>query len=871
VALTLPLGDPRATLESAGGKGASLARLSAAGLPVPDGFHITTEAYRQFVAANKIGAAIREELDTADRAIPSTLEAVSKAISKRFLDGQMPAEIARAVTQAYARLGGTDLPVAVRSSATAEDLPGLSFAGQQDTYLNVRGVEALLASVKRCWASLWSARAIGYRSRNGVDQDPLTLAVVVQRLVPAEASGVLFTANPVSGRGDQAMISAAWGLGEALVGGKVTPDTLVIDKPTGRVLARDTADKQLMTVLHEEGTGEQGVSDAKRRAAVLGDQAAAGLVRMGVQIEELYGRPMDIEWALSGGKFAILQARPITALPEAQREPSVEWKLPDPKATYMRASIIEQLPEPLTPLFSTLAGPIINEATRALFAWMVGGKELKPEIVLFETINGYAYLNWHFGLWDTVRVSVASAVRANSIFRLSEARWRQARSHYLEVVRSCQGKAPRDYTAQELLQGVRTLTGEAVNMYTVLQTGPVMTAGTSEMMFTQLYNRLIKKKGDPDASAFLLGFESAPIRAERSLYELAEWARQCAGLAVHLSNTPAAHLAAELKSADPPAGVKVEEWGEWRRRMQDHLARYGYFTFDLDFSKAVAADDPAPLLETCRMYLLGKAGSPCDRVRDIVARREQATQAMLRRLRGPKRWIFRRQLRSAQRYAPLREDGLSDLGLGYPLLRQLARELGRRMVGAGALERPEDVFWLNEPEVRQAAAALDQGLPLFSRLDAVRHRRALWRAEQRLAPPLVLPLGSRWMGMDVEKLTTAGESADPRVIKGFGASQGRVTAAARVLLGPEDFDQLRPGDVLVAPITTPGWTPLFALASAIVTDIGGPLSHSSIVAREYGIPAVLGTVNATRRIRSGQTITVDGGAGTVQISDPQGS
>jgi pyruvate,water dikinase len=862
--LILPLSDLEATLEAVGGKGMSLAKLSRAGLPVPGGFHVTTEAYRRFVADNGLQPRILAALKGADAAQLASLDTASQQIASLFAAAPIPTDIAAAISAAYADL--KEAPVAVRSSATAEDLPEASFAGQQDTYLNICGSGPVLEAIKRCWASLWTARAIGYRLKNGIDQESVALAVIVQDLVPADAAGVMFTANPLDGQRDQVVISAAWGLGEAVVSGTVTPDMVTADKHTGRTLRRETAAKQVMTVRTETGTREQPVPDSKRNAPVLSDKQVAELTRYGAQIETLYGMPMDIEWVLAEGKFAILQARPITALPEAQVEPSVEWKLPDSKGTYFRASIIEQLPEPLTPLFSTLGGSIIDEATRRLFAWMAGGKGLKRELRLFETINGYGYMNVNFGLWNTLRMAVGQMIKMNWIFKQSEPRWRQAHNHYLEVIQCWQAKSLGGYTAVELLDGVRALFSETMQMYTVLQTGPIATALGSETMFTQIYNRLIKKKGDPDASVFVMGFESMPIRAELALYDLAEWARTCAGLAAHLTATPAAQLAVELESADPPAGLNPEEWGEWQRRFREHLAKYGHFTYDLDFSKAVAADDPAPLLETCRMYMLGKASSPYVRVQAIAGRREQVAQAMLKRLHGPKRWIFHQQVQSAQKYAPLREDGLSDLGLGYPLLRKILHELGSRLVRSGALEQPEDVFWLSEQEVDQAASALDHSRPLSSMKAAVQDRRAVWKAEQRVSPPVVLPVGSKYMGMDVEKLTSGGPTDDLHVIKGFGSSQGKVTAPARVLLGPQDFDQMRPGDVLVAPITTPAWTPLFALASAIVTDIGGPLSHSSIVAREYGIPAVLGAATATRRIHSGQIITVDGTAGRVIIS-----
>ncbi|MBN1136729.1 MAG: PEP/pyruvate-binding domain-containing protein, partial [Anaerolineae bacterium] len=250
----LPLADPGATLATVGGKGASLACLVTAGLPVPDGFHVTTAAYRRFVAENGLQPGILAVLEQADASQPATLEAASTAIRALFDAAQMPPDVAGAIALAYAGLAGRNPIVAVRSSATAEDLPEASFAGQQDTFLNIDGYGEVLAAVKRCWASLWTARAISYRARQGVGAEGLSLAVVVQALVPAEAAGILFTANPVTGRRDQAMISAAWGLGEAVVGGLVTPDALVVDKVSGAVVERQTADKQVMTARVNGGT-----------------------------------------------------------------------------------------------------------------------------------------------------------------------------------------------------------------------------------------------------------------------------------------------------------------------------------------------------------------------------------------------------------------------------------------------------------------------------------------------------------------------------------------------------------------------------------------------------------------------------------------
>jgi phosphohistidine swiveling domain-containing protein len=864
----LTLSDSRATLALTGGKGANLARLSRAGLPVPDGFHVTTAAYLDFVAENRLQERVLSALAPVDPARYSTLEAASQAIHELFQQAAMPAVIAQAIRRAYAGLPGQEPLVAVRSSATAEDLPGLSFAGQQETYLNIHGAASVLESVKSCWASLWTARAIGYRAQHAILPEDISLAVVVQMLVRAEASGVMFTANPANGRRDQVIITAAWGLGEAIVGGLVTPDTLIVDKATGQVIERQTARKEVQTVLLEgragAGTVEQPLAEDLRDKPVLSDRQAAGLASLGGRIEALYGMPMDIEWTLADGEFAIVQARPVTALPTEEIQPPSGWTLPDPSGIYGRGSITEQFPEPLTPLFSSLGGPIIDGETRRVFSEFMGVKKWKGP--MFETINDYGYLNMNFGKWMTIAMILGSFTMIK-LLKEAEPRLRAARARYIDVVQQYQARPLADYRSVELLEGARQLTLQAVTLYTVLQTGAIPAASSSEVMFTQAYNRLIKKPGDPEAPVFLMGFESTPIRADLALYDLAEWAKSHAGLSAHLAAIPAAQLAAELAGAvpNPPDGIEPEVWSEWQRRFAGHLAKYGHSTYDMDFSRAVAADDPAPMLETCRLYLLGKARSPYARLQGLAERREQATEAMLKRLRWPLRSIFLKQLRGAQKAAPFREDGLADLGLGYPLLRRMLRELGHRLACAGMFAQADDVFWLQVNELERAAAALDQGQPVEPVLETIRQRQAFWRAEQRLVAPMLLPPGSKLLGVNVEKLMAARASDDAKVIKGFGASQGKVTATARVLLGPQDFGQMQPGDVLVAPITTPAWTPLFAMASAIVTDIGGPLSHSSIVAREYGLPAVLGTGCATRRIRSGQRITVDGTTGSVTM------
>jgi phosphohistidine swiveling domain-containing protein len=854
----------------AGGKGANLGELSRAGLPVPLGFVLTTAAYDTFVEVSGIKGEVVALASVPRAEDPAAFEEVAEGIRALFSGSKVPKEMTDEIRAAYEEVSEDAEPaVAVRSSATAEDLVGASFAGQQETYLNVRGAEALLEAVKNCWASLWTARAMAYRERQGVVPDTVSLAVVVQRMVESEAAGVMFTANPSNGRRDQATISAAWGLGESVVSGSVTPDSIVVEKESGRVISRETANKVVMTVYTEGGTAERPVPEALHRQPVLDDEAAATLTRYGATIEHHYGTPQDIEWALAGGEFFVLQARPITALPEPMTDPPTNWSVPDPKAMYVRASIVEQMPDPLSPLFADLADGSVTRSLRALMNELLGSGTLGEGDLGFPTVNGYAF--YYFKMSAILRISAKALPVLPSLYGSGKAsgakRWREySHPRYATIVEEWEAKPLQDLPAVGLLTGARELLDGGTEYYTSVQT-IIPIAASSEMLFTGFYDRLIRREGDPPGQIFLLGFDSTPIRAEKSLYDLAMWCGEHPEFATALLDTPSDRASELLHTKEPPAGTDEGVWHDWRSRFQTHLDSYGYAVYNLDFVNPVPADDPAPLFDTLKFYLRGEGQNPHERQRMMARRREEATRAVLERLDPARGRLFGRLLRWAQDAAPVREDALADTGLAWPLMRRMLLDLGGRLFEAGAVENPADVFWLRRQELEDMASSLDAGeTQLASLADAVEQRKMLWRGQRRVAPPQLLPKDSWFMVLE-SLMPAASEDQTGDTIKGIAASGGQVTAAARVLGGPGDFGQMQPGEVLVAAITTPAWTSLFAMASAVVTDVGGPLSHSSIVAREYGIPAVLGTGVATRRIRSEQNIRVDGDAGTVTLLD----
>jgi len=868
--LILPLKDLGADLETVGGKGASLTRLMKAGLPVPDGFHITTTAYSQFVAANGLQEVIDAALEGVDLENPATLEEVSAHIRQAFLSAEIPHDVAAAIAGAYGDLQGSSPPVAVRSSATAEDLPGASFAGQQESFLNVSGAENVLEATKKCWSSLWTARAIGYRARQSIPGDGVALAVVVQELVPAEAAGILFTVDPIHGRQDQMQISAAWGLGDAVVGGRVTPDNFTVDKETGRVLKQQIAGKEVMTVRVEGTTVDKPVPDNLRHVPSLENADLKALAHLGVEIEALYGMPMDIEWALCDGKFAIVQARPVTALPDAIIPPPDEWQLPNPKARYMRTSIVDFMPDPLSPLFATMGLAAYNQGVyRMLCEVMALERSSFPEETLI-TIHDYAYLQVDFPAKVWWELLSRLTPRLIKLIRNGPNHFREeALPQYQRKVTSLDKKLVAGMTGTEIWQDAHRLIYDAVYYLSILQVDTLGASAGSEGLFTSIYNRFYNQNGFPQASTYLMGYDTTPIRSEKSLYDLAMWALEQPDLAGYFLETDTQMIAADLAKMEPPEGLDPALWAGWWLRFDTHQKTYGHILYDLDFARPVPAENPAPSLEAIKMYMRGEGVNPHERQERLARDREQATEQLLNRANGLRGWAVCKALGWATSMAEVREDSIASIGLAYPRLRVLLHELGRRLAKAGAISEAEDIYWLEEAEISDRLDALEKGELLDSLTDLVEARKKLRQAEQKIMPPAQLPYSKTYMGIPIEAFIPGEGGQEGDKLKGVGASGGKVTGTARVLHGPEDFDQMQHGDILVAKLTTPAWTPLFAMAGGVVTDIGGPLSHGSIVSREYGIPAVMGTTAATRVIQSGQVITVDGDAGTVTVSSNQ--
>ena len=850
VPLVMALDDPGAAPGVVGGKGASLARLARAGFCVPPGFHVTTSAYLDFIGRGGLREPVLAAISAVDVSDAATFDAAAARIGDLFAGQPVPAATAAAIAGAYACFGN-DVPVAVRSSATVEDLPGMSAAGQHDTYLNVRGEAAVLDAVKRCWVSLWSARAIGYRARRGVEPGEVSIAVVVQQLVLADAAGVMFTVDPLDGAHDKVVISANWGLGESVVAGDVTPDVAVVDPASGTLVSYRVGSKEMMTVADGAATRATGTPSGLRSAAVLSPGQAGELARVGLAIEKLYDEPMDIEWAFAAGELSVVQARPITtpaSLPAAG--PGEQWN--DSLAgdyLWSNGNLGEALPDVMTP------------ATWSFVELLMSRMTFPPSLPGYRgygRIGGRFYANVSMSILLEARAGI-SPRRFAALFgpvlgklppieqipRPRLPRWKAFRLMLpaavvmLRRIRASQKRLPQFLTGassrcEQLRAEIERTTDPAVlaslwpeKVRLLLEEACDMLSGAVAHGTTLLSvpGKLATLVGEAEAALLLSG-------------------RQAEGL--------------PLASLGPVTGLARLARGEIDR---DTFARqYGHRgSHEMELSIPRPAEDPAWIDD--QLAALHDTAHDADA---LLADQEAARAAIWERLtqRDPKRAAAARKL--ITRWAPVahdREAARSEVARSAWVARTWVRRAGQ-LTGHG-----DDLFFLELPET----VDLLHGEP--APLAKVPARRASYETYQALPPYPALIRGRfdpiRWAADPNRRSDYYDERAQTTksddTITGFPGAAGVVEGIARVLLTLEDAAQFRDGEILVTAVTNIGWTPIFPRAAAVVTDVGAPLSHAAIVARELGVPAVVGCGNATMLLHSGDRIRVDGGNGTVEV------
>ena len=849
----------------AGGKGAHLGELSRIeGIRVPAGFCVTTDAFQRILAN---APSIDDHLDRLSRLQPDDRDAIGtlSAEIRRTLEAiAIPGDMAMEITGALARLG-EEAPCAVRSSATAEDLPTASFAGQQDTYLNVTGPAEVLRHVSRCWASLFTERAVTYRLRNGVDQRTVRMAVVVQRMVFPRAAGILFTADPITGNRRVTSVEASFGLGEALVSGLVNADVYKVRD--GEVVARTIGAKRLAILASPAGgTEEREIEPERQQQPALTDAQAIRLAALGRRIEAHFGRPQDIEWCLAGDDFQIVQSRPITTLfpiPDAadgenhvyvsvghqqmMTDPFKPlglsfWQMttPRPMAEAGGRLFVDVTPMLASPasragLVATLgkSDPLIGDALQSILdrgdfipSRPDGGPAWAPPGAGSETIETDPAIVAE--LIERSEASIAALKRdirqhsGTALLEFIATDMQQQKSVRLDPT-SIQVVMAGIEAAWWLNDRMQEWLGEKNVADTLTQSVPHNV--TSEMGLA-LLDVADAIRPHPEVVAFLQRVEDEGLEDERFLDEL-----------------PGLAGGREARNA-------ILAW----------LDRYGMRCVgEIDITRPRWSERPTTLvpliLSNVRNFEPGAAALRFEQGRQEARAKEQELLERLRALPDGERKAeeTQRMIERVRTFAGYREYPKYGMVSRYFVYKQALMEEADRLVQAGVLREREDIFYLRFQELQEVVRTHQADEQL------IRERKEAFASYRSLTPPRVLTSEGEAVAGSYGR-----EDFPEGALVGLPVSAGTIEGRARVILDMAQAD-LEPGDILVTAYTDPSWTPLFVAITGLVTEVGGLMTHGAVIAREYGLPAVVGVEHATRLIRDGQRIRVNGTDGYVEV------
>ncbi|WP_433493474.1 rifamycin-inactivating phosphotransferase [Micromonospora sp. CA-248089] len=846
-------------IAAVGGKGAHLGALTRIdGVRVPGGFCVATDAFR-LVARTPALAGPLDRLARADADDPAALRTAAAEVRRAVERTALPGEVAAAVTGALSEFGAY-AAYAVRSSATAEDLPTASFAGQQDTYLNVVGAAEVLRHVSRCWASLFTERAVTYRRRHGIEDRAVDMAVVVQLMVVPDAAGIMFTADPVSGDRTVVSVEAGFGLGEALVSGLVNPDVFTVRD--GAVVGRTIGTKaRAVRAVAGGGTRETPVDPARQASPALTDAQAVRLAALGRRIEARFGCPQDIEWALTGDDVHILQSRPITTL------------FPVPAAgadgrfhVYLSVGHQQMMTDAMRPL-----GLSMWRRTAMAPMHEAGGRLFVDATPHLSTPAGRTAFLGMIGRADPLTRDALETVLARDVVPAAPdpapagppasgpppsidtdpaivtaliERSRESVAALRRDIRGRSGSGLFDFLDEAFAEHKRVLTDPV--------SAQVIMAGMQAAWW--LNDKLGEWLGERDAADTLTLSAPGNVTAEMglALLDVADVIRAYPEVVVFLRDGADDGFLGELPKL--PGGVEA------RAAVEGYLDRYGMRCVgEIDITRPRWSERPATLvpliLDHVRTFAPGAAAR---RFADGRERARAKAREVLDRLRalpdGERKAAETQEMIDRVRtFAGYREYPKYDIVSRYAVYKQALMAEADRLARAGVLADPEDVFYLTFDEFREVAATGRADTAL------IRGRRDEFRAHQALTPPRVLT-------SDGEALNGSYRRADvpPGALTGLAVSAGVVEGRARVVTDLTGAD-LQPGDILVTAHTDPSWTPLFVAVAGLVTEVGGLMTHGAVIAREYGLPAVVAVPDATRLIPDGGRIRVHGTDGYVEL------
>jgi len=835
VTLLLSFDDPLAgRIEQSGGKGANLSTLTRRGFPVPPGFIVTAQAYREFAAAGGeiLKGVARLPFDDAQR-LKSESEELRDALSRLPLPPSLPADV-RSSLQKFP----PNQAFSVRSSSTMEDLAGAAFAGQHDTYLNCIGADVVLEKIKSCFLSLWQDRAVSYRHKQGFDHLAAAMAVVVQSMVPCEVAGVAFTINPITGDLKEMIVSANYGLGESIVSGEEDVDHFALERPGLKRRSSVIARKSRKVVSAAGGgTREVDIPEEEANLPCLDDSQLARLAELFVKVEESYGFPQDIEWGIEGGRLHLLQSRPITAIP--------------PRWT--RDESAERFPNVITPLTWDFVEEGFHKSLAVSFR-LLGFPPFAGK--WFGMHGHYVYGNQNavdlYGRRAPVAVRSVAELKA-AIPQLREhfrwvqdlpVRWSRDLDSYLIRI----GRFLETPLADRDLKGVWAFVQEVSDLGTSYFEPNIAISiahgGLCRLLFELLKMALGETEGRArydDLTAFC---DTKTGAINREMFEMACRIRAEPALEKTVAgNESRAIVERNLLRPFPAFAARFAKF------LDDH----GHRETDFDMYHPTWAGAPWLVLENVKLIL----GTPLDlapagKERELKMRMQVAEYEILKRIPQDLHFFFTEIARLARTYTSLDDLEHYQTTRLTVVMRKGLLELDARLRKRGLLDEPSDIFFARRSDI-DVAVHEDRDARWKEFTDAVRKEKAAYLKDKARRPEWVL--GS-----------AASESTAEDHMTGLPGSPGQAEGPVFIVLTPEDFARFPKGAVLVARTTNPTWTPLFYSAAAVIAESGGPLSHGAVTAREMQIPAVMSVHGCLSRLSNGLRVRVDGSQGRVYIS-----
>jgi rifampicin phosphotransferase len=874
----------RTKLRVVGGKGANLGELARiAGIRVPDGFCITTEAFKRILAETSSIDALLDQLSLLTVEDRDKIAELSAEIRRVIAAAAIPQDMRAEIASRLASLG-EKAAYAVRSSATAEDLPAASFAGQQDTYLNIIGKEAILRHVRQCWASLFTERAVTYRLQNGFDHRKVQLAVVVQKMVFPQAAGILFTADPVTSNRKVVSIDASFGLGEALASGRVNADNYTVRD--GQVIARKVSTKKLAVyALAEGGTQEQAIAPEQQNRQALADEQILQLERIGREIEAHFGRPQDIEWCLvvaafDDDTFYIVQSRPITTL----------YPIParDDRENHVYVSVGHQqmMTDPIKPL-----GLSVWQLTAARAMYPAGGRLFVDVALDLASPTRREIIVNGLGKADPlIRDALLTILaRGDFIASMPDDRPEQGSGKRVQAPPSPDYQTLRDYdpaVVADLIQRseteiaalkhhIQTKSGSDLFDFILADIGQLRKSLSDPRSFGVLMTAMnasswINEKvkewlGETNVADTLSQSVPNNVTAEMglALLDVADVIRPYPEVIEYLRSwAPRQHARDDCFLADL---AKCDGGQQARDALAAFLDKYGMrCAGEIDITRTRWSEDPAALVPTILSHI--KSFAPGAGQRRFEQGRQEALkkeEALLRQLRQlpdgeQKAQETKRMIDLVRNLMGYREYPKYAIVSRYFVYKQAMLQEAERLVQANVIHEREDIYYLTFEELHEVVRTQRLDGSLASER-IISGRKDEYELYEKLTPPRVITSDGEIVAGAYKR-----ENLPTAALVGLAVSSGVIEGRARVILNMADAD-LADGDILVTPFTDPGWTPLFVSVKGLVTEVGGLMTHGAVIAREYGLPAVIGVENATKRIKDGERIRVNGTEGYIEI------